>query len=512
MSYLIGLDVGTTSAKTVLIDATGRVVFTTAPAYAFRTPKPSWAESNPADWWNAVVTALRELFATTGVKPREIAGVGLTGQMHGLVLLDAQGEVLRPCIMWNDQRTALQCAALTKEVGRKRVLELTGNPVLPGFTAPKILWVAEHEPDVFRRVAKILLPKDYIRYKLSGEFFTDVSDASGMSLLDVAKRKWSAEMLAACKVKRSWLADVTESPVASTKVSAAGAKATGLRAGTPIIAGAGDQAAGAVGCGIVKTGVVSCTLGTSGVVFAHADKYNPEPQGRLHAFCHAVPGKWHLMGVQLSSAGSLQWYKNTLGGEEKARELAGEGNAYDLLTAAAAKAPAGSEGLLFLPYLSGERTPHPDPNARGVFFGLSLRHTKAHLTRAVLEGVTYGLRDSLELMRGLGITPTEVVVSGGGARSPLWRQLLADNFETPILTVSTNDGSAYGAALLAGVGAKVWKTVEDACAAAVKITGRTAPGRNSLVYRDYYPRFRALYPKLKDEFAALAETVARHHG
>jgi xylulokinase len=511
MAYLIGLDVGTSSAKVVVADLRGRVVFTTEADYTFRIPRPLWAESDPADWWEGVQRAMRDVWAKTPVKPTEVAGVGLTGQMHGLVLLDAVGKVLRPCIMWNDQRTAKQCAALTKKVGRARVLKLTGNPVLPGFTAPKILWVAENEPQVYRKVAKVLLPKDYLRYKLSGEFFTDVSDASGMSLLDVAKRQWSDEMLRACGVPRAWLAEVTESPVATTKVSAEAAKLTGLPEGTPIVAGAGDQAAGAVGCGIVKTGVVSCTLGTSGVVFAHADKYRPDPQGRLHAFCHAVPGKWHLMGVQLSSAGSLQWFKNALGGEETLREKAGEGNAYDLLTAAAAKVPAGAEGLIFLPYLTGERTPHPDPNARGVFCGLTLRHTKAHLTRAVLEGVTYGLRDSLELMRALGVRPKAVVASGGGARSAFWRQMLADNFETPLMTVSATEGSAYGAALLAGVGTGVWPTVEAACATAVKETGRVKPGKSAKVYREYYPRFRALYPKLKDEFAAIAEITEKRH-
>jgi xylulokinase len=511
MTYLIGLDVGTTSAKTVLIDRNGRVVFTTAPAYAFRTPKPLWAESDPADWWTATAAALREILAKSGVAPGDIAGIGLTGQMHGLVLLDAEGKVLRPCIMWNDQRTAAQCAVLTQKVGRARVLRLTGNPVLPGFTAPKILWVAQHEPQIYRRVAKVLLPKDYIRYRLTGEFFTDVSDASGMSLLDVAKRRWSDEMLRACKVPRAWLAEVTESPVASTKVSATAAKLTGLRAGTPIIAGAGDQAAGAVGCGIVKTGLVSCTLGTSGVVFAQADKYRPEPQGRLHAFCHAVPGQWHLMGVQLSSAGSFQWYRNTFGGEEIAREKAGGPDAYESLTRAAAKVPAGCEGLIFLPYLSGERTPYPDPHARGVFFGLTLRHGKPHLTRAVLEGVAYGLRDALELMRGLGIKPKEIVASGGGARSTLWRQILADNFEAPIVTNNAVEGSAYGAALLAGVGVRVWPTVEAASAAAVKETSRLSPGPAASVYRDYYSHFRALYPILKGEFAALAGTVAKYH-
>jgi xylulokinase len=512
MPYLIGLDVGTSSAKVVLTDARGRVVFTTESAHAFHTPRPLWAESDPADWWAGTRRALQELWAKASVKPADIAGVGLTGQMHGLVLLDAGGNVLRPCIMWNDQRTAKQCAALTKKVGRARVLRLTGNPVLPGFTAPKIRWVAENEPEVFGRVAKVLLPKDYLRYLLTGEFLTDVSDASGMSLLDVAKRRWSEEMMQACGVPRAWLAEVTESPVASAKISTGAAKLTGLLAGTPVVAGAGDQAAGAVGCGIVRTGVVSCTLGTSGVVFAHADQYRPDPQGRLHAFCHAVPGKWHLMGVQLSSAGSLQWYKNALGGEETRREQAGEGNAYDLLTADAARVAAGCEGLIFLPYLSGERTPHPDPNARGVFFGLTLRHGKAHLTRALLEGVTYGLRDSLELMRVLGVRPKEVVASGGGARSAFWRQMLADNFETPITTVSATEGSAYGAALLAGVGAGVWKSVEAACAMAVRETSRVEPGPDAAVYRDFYTRFQALYPKLKGEFAKMAETVARHNG
>ncbi len=512
MTYLLGIDVGTSSAKTVLMDERGRVVFTSAPAYEFRTPQPLWAESDPADWWQASIAAIKELFAKSGVKPGDIAGVGLTGQMHGLVLLGAQGDVLRPCIMWNDQRTARQCATLTKKVGRARVLRLTGNPILPGFTAPKILWVAQNEPEIYRRVAKVLLPKDYLRYKLSGEFFTDVSDASGMSLLDVARRRWSDEMLRACKVPHSWLAEVTESPVASTKISAAAAKLTGLREGTPIVAGAGDQAAGAVGCGIVKTGVISCTLGTSGVVFAHADKYSPEPQGRLHAFCHAVPGKWHLMGVQLSSAGSFQWFKSNFGGEEMARERAGGPNAYDALTAAAATAPAGCEGLIFLPYLMGERTPHPDPNARGAFIGLTLRHGKPHLARAVLEGVTYGLRDAVELMRGLSITPTEVIASGGGARSPFWRQMLADNFGAPIATVSATEGSAYGAALLAGVGAGVWTTVEAACAATIKATNRLRPSPAAAVYRNYYSHFRALYPILRPEFAALAKTVANQHG
>jgi xylulokinase len=510
MAYLLGIDVGTSSAKAVLMRESGDVVAIAAPEYAFATPRPLWAESDPDDWWQATVQAIRELFEVSGVDAGEIAGVGLTGQMHGLVLLDGSGEVLRPCIMWNDQRTAVQCAALTDRVGEAEVLRLTGNPILPGFTAPKIIWVRENEPEVYSRVAHVLLPKDTIRFRLSGEFFTDVSDASGMSLLDVQRRRWSPEMLGACEIPAAWMPEVTESPVASTKVSAEAARLTGLLEGTPIIAGGGDQAAQAVGCGIVKEGILSATLGTSGVVFAHSDEYRVEPDGRLHAFCHAVPGKWHLMGVMLSAAGSFQWFRNNLGGEEMAVAKASGRDAYDLLTASAESVSAGSEGLIFLPYLSGERTPHPDPNARGVFFGLSLRHTRAHMTRAVLEGVTYGLRDTIELMRGLGISTSEVVASGGGARSVFWRQLLADVFESRIVTVNATEGAAFGAAVLAGVGSGVYPDVEQACARVIVETGREDPGAEASVYTDYYPGYRALYPALAEQFAALAEVVERH--
>lgn len=510
MAYLIGIDVGTSSAKTVLINEKGEVVFTTAPEYSFATPKPLWAESNPEDWWQATIVACQTLLKETKIDPSEIAGIGLTGQMHGLVMLDKEGDVLRPCIMWNDQRTAEECAEITATVGAERVLELTGNPVLPGFTAPKVLWVRKHEPDVYQKCEKILLPKDYIRYRMSGAFFTDVSDASGMSLLDVARRTWSDEMLKACDIPRSWLPEVTESTVASTTLSESAAEVLGLVAGTPIIAGGGDQAAQAVGCGIVKEGVVSATLGTSGVVFAHSDQYRVEPEGRLHAFCAAVPGKWHLMGVMLSAAGSFQWYKNQLGGEEIAAENATGRDAYEALTATAAGTPSGAEGLLFLPYLSGERTPHPDPLARGVFFGLSLRHTKAHMTRAVLEGVSYGLNDSLQLMADLGIQPSEVVASGGGAKSKLWKQILANIFDTKITTNNASEGAAYGAAILAGVGANVFESVEAACEQTLTTTSEVSPNSDVEVYRDYYEHYRALYPLLKSQFSSLAKTVDKH--
>jgi xylulokinase len=492
-----------------LISTDGAVKASTTTEYPMFTPQLLWAEQNPADWWAATVTSIRRVLDEGGVEPTQVAGVGLTGQMHGLVLLDAQGLALRPCILWNDQRTAAQCAAITQQVGAERVLQLTGNPVLPGFTAPKIVWVREHEPEVYRRVAKVLLPKDYVRYRLTGGFFSEVSDASGTSLFDVGRRQWSEEMLEALEVPREWLPEVTESPVVSARVSAGAARETGLLEGTPVVGGGGDQAAQAVGTGIITEGVVSVTIGTSGVVFAASDTYRVEPEGKLHAFCHAVPDKWHLMGVMLSAGGSFRWYRDTLGDLERAQAGKSGRDAYDLLTEAATTVPPGCEGLLFLPYLSGERTPYPDPNARGVFFGLTLRHSKAHLTRAVLEGVAYGLRDSLELMHVLGLSIEQVRASGGGARSSLWRQILADVFDTEIVTVNVTEGAAYGAALLAGVGAGVYGSVAEACDTVIQMTGRTQPGPAVSVYKDHYPRYRALYPALAPEFEAMAQVVAK---
>ncbi len=502
MAYLLGIDVGTSSVKTVLLDQSGKVVATASPEHSFSTPKPLWAESNPEDWWKGTITGIKQVLGDAKITADKIEGVGLTGQMHGLVLLDRGGEVLRPCIMWNDQRTAAQCKAISQSVGVERVVELTGNPVLPGFTAPKIVWIKENEPEAFAKVTKILLPKDYIRYRLSGEYFTDVSDASGMSLLDVAHRDWSGEMLEACGVHRDWMAEVTESPVVSTKVSAEAARLTGLIEGTPIVAGGGDQAAQAIGCGIVREGNVSATLGTSGVVFAQSDKYRVDPKGRLHTFCHAVPGKYHLMGVMLSAAGSFQWYRNTFCGQELKNEAETDLDSYDILTCEASKISPGSEGLIFLPYLSGERTPYPDPEAKGVFFGMTLRHTRAHFTRAVMEGVTFGLKDSLELMRELGIRPQQVVASGGGAKSALWRQMMADIFETPIVTTNSTEGAAYGAALLAGVGTKVYPSIEVACEKTIGLTEEINPIEKTNIYKERYSQYRKLYPSLKDQFAA----------
>ena len=510
--YLIGIDVGTTGSKAVLIDADGTVKASITNEYPMYTPYPAWAEQDPSDWWTATIASIRQALEKAEVSAQQVAGVGLTGQMHGLVALDAQGQVLRRCIMWNDQRTAPQCATITRQVGIQNLLRWTGNPVLPGFTAPKILWVRENEPEVYRRIAKVLLPKDYVRYCLTGGFFSDVSDASGTSLFDVGQRRWSEDMLKALDIPREWLPEVTESPVVSARINAAAAKLTGLLEGTPVVGGGGDNAAANVGVGVIREGVVSVSLGTSGVVFAASDTYRVEPEGKLHAFCHAVPGMWHLMGVMLSAAGSFRWFRDALGDTEMAQAAETGRDVYDILTEKAAQVPAGCEGLLFLPYLTGERTPYPDPDARGVFFGLSLRHRKPHLTRAVLEGVSYGLRDSLELMKNLGLPIRQIIALGGGARSTLWRQILADVFNMGLVTVNVTEGAPYGAALLAGVGAGVYQDVATACQTVVRVSGETGVGAATSVYADYYPRYRALYAALAPEFKALTEVVARHAG
>lgn len=509
MSYLLGIDVSTTATKALVIDERGAVIATASDEYEFFTPRPLWAEQNPADWWRAGVNVIRRVLEK--IPARKIAGVGLTGQMHGLVLLDAQGNVLRPCIMWNDQRTGKQCDEITQCAGgTQNLLRMIGNPVLPGFTAPKILWVREHESQVYARAAHVLLPKDYLRYKLTDAYATEPSDASGMALLDVAKRNWSDELLNALDIPRAWLPDVYESPVVSAKISARAARETGLLEGTPVVGGGGDQAAQAVGTGIVQEGIVSATLGTSGVVFASSDSYRLEPHGLLHAFCHAAPNKWHLMGVMLSAAGSFRWFRDALGKSESEKAKAKNKDVYDVLTQEAALARAGCEGLIFLPYLTGERTPYPDPDARGVYFGITLRHGKPEMVRAVLEGVAYGLLDSLELIRALGLQIHQVRASGGGARSPLWRQILADVFHSEIALVNITEGAAYGGALLAGVGAGVYASVEDACAQTIRLTDSVTPDEDVQVYDDYYRVYRALYPALQAQFKQVSDVTARH--
>jgi xylulokinase len=502
-AYTIGIDVGTTGTKVLLVRTDGDVCAESTHEYPLSTPHPNWSEQDPEDWWQATIAGIRDVLDAGVARAEDVIGIGLTGQMHGLVLLDEHGQVLRPAILWNDQRTQAQCDAIHQRVGYERVLQLTGNPVLTGFTAPKIEWVREHEPEVHSRIASVLLPKDYVRYRMSGERRTDVSDASGMSLLDVGKRRWSAEMLAALGIPERWMPAVDESNVMRAVVHEAAAALTGLRSGTPIAAGAGDQAAGAVGMGIVEPGVVSVTIGTSGVVFAATDAYRPEPEGRLHAFCHACPppAGWHLMGVMLSAGGSLRWHRDALCRDLTDQARTRDCDPYELMLEEATNVPAGADGLVFLPYLTGERTPYPDPNARGVFFGLSLLHTRAHLTRAVVEGVTFGLRDSLELIKSTGVSVDRVRMAGGGARSALWRQLAADVFGVSVVTVNAAHGGAFGAALLAFAGAGVYRDVRAACKATIRESSVTDPVHAGL-YDRAYGRFRSLYPALKPTFDA----------
>lgn len=507
MALLLGIDVSTTGAKALLIDERGNVIATHTTEYPLSTPKPLWSEQNPLDWWQGTIASITAALSKANRSGDEVTAIGLTGQMHGLVMLDKTDHILRPAILWNDQRTGKQCDDITAKVGGlDRLLQLTGNQVLPGFTAPKIVWVRDNEPEIFDQTTHVLLPKDYVRFCLTGEYATEVSDASGMSLLDVANRRWSDEMLSVLDIPREWLPTCTESDVVSGRISASAAKATGLKAGTPVVGGGGDQAAQAVGSGIVRSGVISVTSGTSGVVFAHSDHYAAEAQGRLHAFCHAVPGKWHYMGVMLSAGGSFRWLRDSIGDTEKTAAKLIEVDPYELLTQEAALAPVGSEGLLFLPYLTGERTPYPDPQARGAFVGLTLRHGKSHLVRSVLEGVSFGLRDSLELIKGLGVPIEQVRASGGGARSAVWRQIQADVFGAELVLANVTEGAAFGAALLAGVGAGTFNSVDEAVAATIKITDRTAPKpENAAKYERLYPAYRALYPALKDTFHSLPD-------
>jgi xylulokinase len=494
MAYFIGIDASTTATKALLMEESGQVLGVASREYSYETPHPLWSEQDPALWWQAAVESVRQVLVNTGVDVVAVKGIGLTGQMHGLVLLDEKGDVLRPAILWNDGRTGPQCDAIRLRLGREKLIRITGNDALTGFTAPKILWVQEHEPELWKRARHILLPKDYVRYRLTGEFASDRAGGSGTILFDLAQRDWSPEVLAALDIPAEYLPKTYEGTDITGTLSSSVSVELGLPLGIPVFGGGGDQAAAAVGTGAIRAGVVSLSLGTSGVVFATTDVPAIEPEGRLHAFCHSVPGKWHLMGVMLSAAGSLRWHRDTFAPQM----------GYDKLLEPAGEVPAGSDGLFFLPYLTGERTPHPDPLARGAFVGLTVRHGFAHLTRAVLEGVAFGLRDSFELMKSAGLeTIAQVRVTGGGARSPLWRQILADVFGAEIVTVNTEEGAAYGAALLAATGAGVFPSVDAACNATIQITGATGPGEDSAVYEEIYPLYRGLYPALKPTFTAI---------
>ena len=498
MNYFLGIDTSTTSSKALLIDSNGVVIAVAAASHTLQTPKPLWSEQNPREWWDAVAASIKSVLEKAGVSGERVVAVGLTGQMHGLVLLDENGSVLRPAILWNDQRTQSQCDEIHQVIGKEKFIQITGNVALTGFTAPKILWVKENEPSVYARAKHVLLPKDYIRFCLTGEYAMDKADGAGTVLFDLKVRDWSDEVLAALGIPREWMPRTFEGTAFTGKVTEEAARLTGLKAGTPVAAGGGDQAAGAVGVGAVEPGIVGLTVGTSGVVFATTPSALIEPEGRLHAFCHAVPGMWHFMGVMLSAAGSLQWYRDTLAPNVSFDELVKE----------AESAPAGSEGLLFLPYLSGERTPYPDPLARGSFVGLTLRHTRAHMTRAVLEGVAFGLKDSFTLIQNAGLGKiTQVRASGGGTKGALWCQILASALEAELVTVNTSEGTAFGAALLAGVGAGAWSDVASACKSTIQITGQTLPDDAQVnSYRRSYPLYRELYPALKPSFEKISQT------
>ncbi len=508
--YILGIDVGTTGTKALLIDPAGAVVASATEEYPLHTPRPGWAEQDPQDWWRGAVAAIRRAISASGARPEEIRGLGLSGQQHGSVFLDKDHNVLREALLWCDQRTAAQCAWIHDTIGFDKVVEETLNPVLTGFQAPKIVWLRDNEPDLYARLRMILLPKDYIRFRLSGEFATEVSDAAGTSLLNVGKRQWSDVMLAGLGLTTDMLPKVYESPVASTAICQSAAAETGLPVGLPIAGGGGDNACSAVGNGAIAEGIVQVSVGTSGTVFSPMNEPKLDPKLRVHTFCHAVPGQWHAMGVVLSAGGSLRWFRDVLCGEEKAEAAVKGVDPYEIITAAASTAPIGAEGLIFLPYLTGERTPHPDPHARGVFMGLGLRHTKAHMARAVMEGICYAMRDSLEILREMKLPITEVRNTGGGSRSAFWRQMQSDVFRTPLVRMAIDEGAAFGAAVLGGVGAGIWPDVPAACAATVRTKEPTQPHRQaSTIYSKFYPVYRALYPSLKRHYAKVAGVVEK---
>ncbi len=509
MSVTLGIDVGTSGTKTLAIDETGKILASVSAEYPCDHPKPGWSEQDPALWWKAVVTTVRAVLAKADLRPGDIAGVGLSGQMHGSVFLDADGHVIRPALLWNDQRTAAQCAEIEQKAGgREALVRMVANPALTGFTAPKILWVRKNEPAAWDRVRQVLLPKDYIRYRLTGTYATEVSDASGTLLLDVAHRRWSKELLAKLDLDPALLPPCYESPEVSGQISAIGASETGLAAGTPVVGGGGDQPAGAIGNGIVRSGVVSATMGTSGVVFAHTPEPGFDPLGRLQRGCHAVPGAWHVMGVVLAAGGSFQWFRNQLGQDEMTRAKSRGIDPYDLLADEAASVSPGAEGLFFLPYLTGERTPHFDPDAKGAWIGLTVRHGRAHLIRSVLEGATYAMRDSLELIREMGVSISQIRLSGGGARNPLWRQIQADIYGHDVHTLNSTEGPAFGVALLAQVGTGGFSSVPEACDATIRLAEETPlDPRAKAVYDRAYPLYRRLYKDLRGSFAEIGKLV-----
>jgi len=508
MALLLGIDIGTSGTKTLLCRDDGEVLATASAAHDLASPRPGWSEQDPNQWWDAVCSATRDVIAKAGVSGDEVTAIGLSGQMHGSVFLgEADDQPLRPAILWNDQRTSRQCEAIESAAGgREALIDMVGNPALTGFTAPKILWVRDEEPAVFEKTRRVLLPKDYIRLRMTGEAATDVGDASGTLLLDVAKRRWNADLIGKLGLDASWLAPVVESHEVTGTLTVAAAEAMGLSTRAVVVGGSGDQPAGAVGNGIVTAGVASATLGTSGVVFAAADQPTYDPAGRVHTMCSAVAGKWCVFGCMLSAGGSLQWFRNHLAQRELDEAARRDVDPYTLLVERASEAPAGCEGLFFLPYLTGERCPHPDPKARGGWIGLTARHNRSAIVRSLMEGVTYGMADALRIMLDMGIDIRTIRLSGGGARSAFWRQMQADIYGRDVAVINSDEGPAYGVAILAGVGTGVWSTVPEACAAVIRETERLSPNASvAAKYQRWHAQYGRLYEALKGEFDRIAE-------
>ena len=505
MTYLLGIDLGTSGTKTVLFDTAGKTIASATVEYPLYQPANGWAEQDPEDWWQACITTVKQVLADSQIAAGDIAGIGLSGQMHGLVLLDSQGEVLRKSILWCDGRTTAECQEITDTIGAQRLIEISCNPALEGFTAGKILWVRKHEPELYGKAAHILLPKDYLRYKLTGEFATEVSDASGMNLMDVPQRCWSKEILDKLAIAEELLPKMYESCEVTGKITKEAAELTGLAEGTPVVGGAGDNAAAAIGTGIVKNGKAFITIGTSGVIFAHSDTVKIDLLGRVHTFCSAAPGAWTVMSCTLSSGGSLQWFRNNFCQEEIKQAAANARDPYELMVEQAEKVPVGSDRLIFLPYLMGERSPLLDAAARGVFFGLSGMHGKAAMIRAIMEGVVFSQRHCLDIFKEMGVEFEEILATGGGARSEVWRQMLADVLDCPVLTTSSSEGPALGVAILAGVGVGIYPDLPTACAQIIDRKSTLKP--NPLTqkeYESYYQLYLEIYQQLKQQFKELS--------
>lgn len=507
MKYVIGIDLGTSATKTVLFDVNGKIIASASCEYPLLQPHNGWAEQNPQDWYDVAIETLKKVVSESGVDAADIVSLGISGQMHGLVMLDDECNVLRPSILWCDQRTGKECEELTQKLGKDTLIKITANPALTGFTASKILWVKNNEPEVFDKCRHILLPKDYLRFKLTGEFATEVSDASGMQLLDVPNRIWSPVMIEACGIKEEYLARVYESPDITGYINAQTSALTGLSTSTAVVGGAGDNAAAAVGMGVVEEGKAFTTIGTSGVVFAHTDNPIIDPKGRVHTFCCAVPNAWHVMGVTQGAGLSMQWFKNNFCGEEGVLATQSGKDVYYITDSMAADIPVGADKLLYLPYLMGERTPHLDPDCRGVFFGISAMHTKAHFIRAILEGVTYSLYDCLLVLKDMNISPETMLLCGGGAKSKLWKTMICDTFGLPVTTSKSAEAPALGVAVLAAVGAGVYESVPQACRAMTAVNPDILEPDldKQIVYRSYYNIYSSVYKSLKTVYKDLAE-------